>query len=136
MAGSRENPMILWRSPGTVYHFLLPDDGMANYRDKAAKILEAADFERIKVWRKAFFQPFQEEEIAELETLSNQVDALWALHTEQLARDRPANRGRPAPCGASPAPGRRAAPPTSGRTASAPKACSARAPARLAPTAA
>ena len=76
------------RPPGTVYHFLLPDDGMANYRDKAAKRLEAANFERIKAWRKAFFQPFQEEEIAELETLSNQVDALWALHAEQLARDR------------------------------------------------
>ena len=30
------------RPPGTVYHFLLPDDGMANYRDKAAKRLEAA----------------------------------------------------------------------------------------------
>ena len=76
------------RPPGTVYHFLLPDDGMANYRDKAAKRLEAANFERIKAWRKAFFQPFQEEEVAELETLSNQVDALWALHAEQLARDR------------------------------------------------
>ena len=29
---------------------------MANYRDKVAKRLEAADFERIKAWRKAFFQ--------------------------------------------------------------------------------
>ena len=76
------------RPPGTVYHFLLPDDGMANYRDKAAKRLEAANFDRIKAWHKAFFQPFQEEEIAELETLSNKVDALWALHAEQLARDR------------------------------------------------
>ena len=28
------------------------------------------------------------EAIAELKTLSNQVDALWALHAEQLARDR------------------------------------------------
>ena len=59
------------RPPATVYHFLLPDDGMANYRDKAAKRLEAADFERIKAWRKAFFQPFAEDEIAELEALSN-----------------------------------------------------------------
>ena len=56
------------RPAGTVYHFLLPDDGMANYRDKAAKRLEAANFERVKAWRKAFFQPFQEQEIAELET--------------------------------------------------------------------
>ena len=76
------------RPPGTAYHFLLPDDGMANYRDKVAKRLEAANFERIKAWRNTFFPPFAEEEIAELETLSNQVDALWALHVEQLARDR------------------------------------------------
>ena len=76
------------RPPGTVYHFLLPDDGMANYRDKAAKVLEAANFERIKAWRKKFFQPFADEEIEVLESLSSRVDALWALHVEQLARDR------------------------------------------------
>ena len=76
------------RPPGTVYHFLLPDDGMANYRDKAAKVLEAANFERIKGWRKTFFQPFADEEIEVLESLSSRVDALWALHAEQLARDR------------------------------------------------
>ena len=31
---------------GTVYHFLLPDSGMADYRDKAAKALEPANMER------------------------------------------------------------------------------------------
>ena len=76
------------RPPGTVYHFLLPDPGMANYRDRAAKALEAGNFERIQAWRKTFFQPFAEADIAELETLSDRVDALWALHAEQLARDR------------------------------------------------
>ena len=76
------------RPPGTVYHFLLPDPGMASYADKAAKALEAQHFERIKAWRKTFFQPFTEADIAELEALSDRVDALWALHAEQLARDR------------------------------------------------
>ena len=74
--------------PGTVYHFLLPDPGMADYRNKAAMRYEADNFKRIKNWRKAFCQPFTAEEIAELEALSARVDALWALHTEQLARDR------------------------------------------------
>ena len=73
---------------GTVYHFLLPDPGMADYRNKAAMRYEPANFARIKEWRKAFCRPFTADEIAELEALSARVDELWALHTEQLARDR------------------------------------------------
>ena len=75
------------RSAGTVYHFLLPDPGMASYADRAAKALEPQCFERITGWRKHFFKPFTEDEIAELEALSDRVDALWALHAEQLAHD-------------------------------------------------
>ena len=73
---------------GTVYHFLLPAPGMADYRNKAAIRYEAENFGRIREWRKAFCQPFTAEEVAELEALSARVDELWALHTEQLARDR------------------------------------------------
>ena len=73
---------------GTVYHFLLPDPGMADYRNKAAMRYEPANFARIKAWRKTFCRPFNAEEVAELEALSTRVDELWALHTEQLARDR------------------------------------------------
>ena len=75
------------RPAGTVYHFLLPDPGMAAYGDKAAKALEPACFERIADWRKRFFKPFADDDIAELEALSDRVDALWGLHAEQLARD-------------------------------------------------
>ena len=73
--------------PGTVYHFLLPDPGMADYRNKAAKQYEPDNLQRIKTWRDAFCQPFGAEEIAELEALSVRIDELWALHTDQLARD-------------------------------------------------
>ncbi len=76
------------RPSKTIYHFLLPDPGMADYRNKAARELEGGNFERIKAWRKSFCQPFTEEETLELETLSDRIDALWALHAEQLARDR------------------------------------------------
>ena len=75
------------RPSGTVYHFLLPDSGMADYRDKAAKTLEPANMERIREWRKEFCKPITDEQIAELETLSDRVDELWAAHTEQLVRD-------------------------------------------------
>ena len=75
-------------APGTVYHFLLPDSGMADYRNKAAMRYEAENFARIREWRKGYCQPFMQEEIAELESLSARVDELWALHTEQLGRDR------------------------------------------------
>ena len=76
------------RPAGAVYHFLLPDPGMAAYADKAAKALEPEHFARIREWRKHFFRPFADEQIAELEALSDCVDDLWALHAEQLARDR------------------------------------------------
>ncbi|MCZ0944613.1 MAG: hypothetical protein OXJ53_16290 [Gammaproteobacteria bacterium] len=76
------------RPADAVYHFLLPDPGMADYRNKAAKQYEAENFERIAAWRKTFCQPFEAEEIAELQNLSARVDELWALHAEQLAKDR------------------------------------------------
>ena len=75
------------RPPGAVYHFLVPDPGMANYRNKAAKELAPESFARIAKWRRDFVRPFDAEQVAELERLSDKVDELWALHTEQLARD-------------------------------------------------
>ena len=78
---------VMQRPSGTVYHFLLPEPGMADYGDKAAKALEPANMERIREWRKDFCKPFTVEQIAELEALSDRVDELWATHTEQLARD-------------------------------------------------
>ena len=75
------------RPPGTIYHFLLPDPGMVDYDDKAAKALEAENFARIAEWRRSFFKAFPAEEAAELETLSDVVDKLWAIHAEQLGRD-------------------------------------------------
>lgn len=83
-----EDPVRVDRPADTIYHFLLPDPGMADYRNKAARKLEPENFERIKAWRKSFCHPFSEDEIPELEALSDRIDELWALHTEQLARDR------------------------------------------------
>lgn len=76
------------RKPDEIWHFLLPDPGMANYTDKAAKALYPDDFERLKKWRKEFIRPLEPHEVARLQQLSAQVQELWQEHTAALARDR------------------------------------------------
>lgn len=76
------------RKPDEIWHFLLPDPGMANYTDKAAKALYLDDFERLKKWRKEFTRPLEPHEVARLQQLSERVQALWQEHTQALARDR------------------------------------------------
>jgi hypothetical protein len=67
---------------------LLPDPGMANYTDKAAKALYLDDFKRLAVWRKEFNKPLESHEVGRLQQLSKCIDDLWAEHTAALARDR------------------------------------------------
>lgn len=76
------------RRADEIWHFLLPDPGMADYADKDAKKLYPQDFERLKAWRKAFCAPLHNHELARLQQLSEQVEVLWAEHTAALARDR------------------------------------------------
>jgi len=84
----RDASMAQPRQPDEIWHFLLPDPGMANYTDKAAKALYPDDFERLKKWRKAFCAPLESHEVARLQQLSRCIDELWAEHTAALARDR------------------------------------------------
>jgi hypothetical protein len=76
------------RRPDEIYHFLLPDPGMANYTDKVAKSLYPQEFEHLKQWRRAFIAPLAAHEIARLQQLSAKVDELWAEHLALLERDR------------------------------------------------
>jgi hypothetical protein len=76
------------RRPDEVWHFLLPDPGMADYGDKVAKQLYPEDFTRLKAWRKDFTKALEPNEIARLQQLSQQIDTLWAEHTKAMARDR------------------------------------------------
>ena len=67
-----------------IFHFLLPDPGMAAYTDKVIKELEPDAIERCKRWNKAFVgEPFTEAQIAHLLRLSKLVDALWKDWAEQ-----------------------------------------------------
>lgn len=76
------------RKSDDIWHFLLPDPGMADYSDKDAKKLYPDDFERLKKWRKAFNTPLSSYEVSRLQQLSTKVQELWDEHTKALARDR------------------------------------------------
>ncbi len=76
------------RRADEIWHFLLPDPGMADYTDKTAKALYPADYQRLKDWHKAIKQPLTVYEMGRLQQLSQRVQELWAEHTAALARDR------------------------------------------------
>jgi hypothetical protein len=76
------------RKGDEIWHFLLPDPGMADYADKDAKKFYPDDFERLKKWRKDFNKPLSDYEVSRLEQLSTKVQELWDEHTKALARDR------------------------------------------------
>ncbi len=76
------------RQPDEIWHFLLPDPGMADYTDKTAKALYKEEFDSLKAWRKAMMKPLEPHELARLQQLSTRVQELWKEHTQALARDR------------------------------------------------
>jgi len=76
------------RRSDEMWHFLLPDPGMADYGDKVAKQLYPEDFDRLKAWRKDFTKALEPNEIARLQQLSQQIDRLWTEHIQAMARDR------------------------------------------------
>ncbi len=76
------------RKPDEIWHFLLPDPGMADYTDKTAKALYKDEFDHLKTWRKAMLKPLEPHELARLQQLSARVQDLWNEHTQALARDR------------------------------------------------
>jgi hypothetical protein len=76
------------RRADEIWHFLLPDPGMANYTNKVLKALHPQEFERLKAWRKSMSAPLNHYETARLQQLSLRADELWAEHATSLARDR------------------------------------------------
>ena len=87
-APQRLDPQSPVRKSNEIYHFLLPDPGMANYKDKVAKQLYPLDFARLKAWRTLFTKPLEDHEIKRLLQLSNAIDQLWEAHARQVAEDR------------------------------------------------
>jgi len=72
-----------------IFHFLLPDPGMADYSDKVIKTLAPDRISHIKQWQKDFIKtPFEREDIEKLIQLSNRINELWLHHAQQLQRMR------------------------------------------------
>jgi hypothetical protein len=96
-SGRKAKPSKLWHEhapeelawdaelpEGAIFHFLLPDPGMAAYKDKVIKELEPEAIERCQRWNKAFIgDAFSESQISHLLRLSKLVDDLWKAWAEQ-----------------------------------------------------
>lgn len=76
-------PMNQPRAEDEIWHFLLPAEGMANYKDREVKSLYPKQFDTIKNWRKDFLKPLNGDEQRRLMALSEKVEELWQLHTRE-----------------------------------------------------
>lgn len=76
------------RADKQVFHFLLPDAGMASYSDKTVKARYPAAFKALDGWRKAFTASFSPSEITDLQRISAKVEALWQAYRQQLKAER------------------------------------------------
>jgi hypothetical protein len=80
------------RPTHSVYHFLLPDTGMANYNNKVVKQMAGKQLDTIKEWRRAFCKPFENHHVAALERLSTAIDRLWLEHVRDRRKLRDETR--------------------------------------------
>ncbi|HET8700228.1 MAG TPA: hypothetical protein VFL97_00975, partial [Nitrococcus sp.] len=78
-------PLGQARPQGRIWHFLLPDAGMASYNDKDVKALYPNQIKAIDAWRKRFTRPFDPSEIERLEKLSARIAELWDHQAANLA---------------------------------------------------
>lgn len=76
------------RQDQEVYHYLLPDNGMADYSDKVVKSLKESEIKAITNWRKEFVKSFTPDEKAQLLRISNKIDELLQEHTAQRRKER------------------------------------------------
>ncbi|HIE4918137.1 class I SAM-dependent DNA methyltransferase [Klebsiella aerogenes] len=83
-----ELAMNMPREEQQIFHFLLPDSGMANYSDKTVKQCYPGDFKALDSWRKEFTKSFAPHEIVDVQRISGKVEALWNTFRQQLKAER------------------------------------------------
>lgn len=70
------------RPPNSIYHFLLGDPGMVDYKDKVIKELAKDKIDYMNKWKKEFISGYTDDEIRQLLNLSSTIDILWEKHAE------------------------------------------------------
>ncbi|MGK0291205.1 MAG: hypothetical protein ACI86H_002672, partial [bacterium] len=65
-----------------IYHFLLPDEGMATYSDKVIKALAPDQIKKINDWKKEFCIALTREDYQLLKEFSLEIDRLWEIHVK------------------------------------------------------
>jgi hypothetical protein len=74
------------RPEGSVYHWLLPDEKMANYGDKVLKQLRPQELKTLGTKLKEFCEPLDDSEASYLSLLSDSADVLWDQLLRELAQ--------------------------------------------------
>ncbi|WP_273975205.1 Eco57I restriction-modification methylase domain-containing protein [Vibrio parahaemolyticus] len=68
-----------------IWHFLLPDAGMADYKDRVVCAMKPDEIRSIKDWRRAFNVKFTQADIEKLGELSQKIDEKWKSVASLLA---------------------------------------------------
>ncbi len=82
----RRVPLGEARKPEEIYHFLLPDLGMSEHKDKVIRGLVPEELQTMQEWRKNFLVPLREEEAEQLLKMSAIIDELWQEHSQTRAQ--------------------------------------------------
>ena len=74
------------RPPASVYHFLVGDAGMAQYKDKVVRQQAKEALNQIADWRKRFITKPTDGELNQLVYFSSVINQLWKEHIRDLIR--------------------------------------------------
>ncbi len=69
---------------GEIWHFLLPNPGMAGYTDKDVELIAPDQIRKIALWRKEFNAPLTADELRKMAMISREIDAHWHTLAEAL----------------------------------------------------
>ena len=79
----------LARNTSKIFHFLLPDPAMAQYKDSVVKNLATEHIDTIKKWQRGMlktYSPGEEESLRELTAAADKLIIAWSRHLSDLRK--------------------------------------------------